>query len=876
MRGVNNSGAVTLQLPVNMFMDTTATKLNLIGFLNDPRGLGQVAQGVRDALDLLRVNYFPMDVSDVSFENSNFVKSADSDASINLSVINPSELFWVSEKFGEQVYEGRFNIGNWSWELGNSVPAIWKQNSYLFDEVWTCSQFAKKTFEQQLELPSHVIYPVVKLRPYKDIGRAEFGITSGDFVFLFICDFKSKPNRKNPLALVRAFKKAFPDGGDVKLIIKISSATTEPVYWQQLQSECADVPTISLINEIFTKEKLDALIGICDVYVSLHRCEGFGITLAEAMLARKPVIATGWSGNIDFMNAENSYLVDYELITLQNDDGPYMAGEVWADPSVDHAAQCMRQAYENRTNGAESKKIDRAEETIKNLCSLESVARAIDDRLRNVTPFARTLQRIRKEKRQRVFAISPLQSDSPNEISTQRHLASSGTSSKPGREDRPQISVCLPVYNGEEFLQHAIESVLRQDLYDFELLIADDQSTDGSLQIIEQYAKKDARIRYWTNDQRLGLFGNYNRCIQESKGEYVKLFAQDDVLEPACLAEQARVLRRHPAVVLVSCDKTFINELGKPVMPHDFEELTRLEQNVSKNVAVPGQDVIIACFFPVVNLIGEPSTVMFRLRDAGAGFDETFRHVGDLAYWCELLSKGDFFRIGKPLCNFRRHALSATPGNVTSLLFATDTLKLGKKFLQVLNKYGKSYTDFLNDAVYCLAAQSLSLTDRDLYSGKVALQNVHPPADVRDFQELAFRALQFGARSHMRSIDVSAVAIEGDTASGSRSTKNVSNAVIVDPVTRLEEEIRQLLDSPYWRCTKPLRDTNRLIVKRKLTANAESSAEVPFSNESKEVEYYVYLQKLKHGILQSRSWKLTRPFRQMAGASNKTDARNSI
>jgi glycosyltransferase involved in cell wall biosynthesis len=160
-------------------------------------------------------------------------------------------------------------------------------------------------------------------------------------------DLNSTQERKNPQAVVRAFRTAFPDSKDVKLVVKIHNADKNPEDFAALQESLRDVPGAILINETLSHGELRALQGACDCFVSLHRSEGFGMGLAECMLLGKPVIATNWSGNLEFMNAENSCLVDYKLVEITQTCGPYKKGQKWAAPDETHAASWMRKIVED-------------------------------------------------------------------------------------------------------------------------------------------------------------------------------------------------------------------------------------------------------------------------------------------------------------------------------------------------------------------------------------------------------------------------------------------------------------------------------------------------------------------------------------------------
>lgn len=181
--------------------------------------------------------------------------------------------------------------------------------------------------------------------------RARFGLRADDFVFLFLFDFYSYAERKNPMGLVRAFRQALADQQDVVLFIKCSHPEFDRASFAALQAACR-ADNIKLYEGVVPREGVNFLMATADCYVSLHRSEGYGLTLAEAMSLGKPAIATAYSGNMDFMTPNNSYLVDYRIVEIEKDYGPYSKGFVWADPDLDHAAHLMRCAYEKRDQAA--------------------------------------------------------------------------------------------------------------------------------------------------------------------------------------------------------------------------------------------------------------------------------------------------------------------------------------------------------------------------------------------------------------------------------------------------------------------------------------------------------------------------------------------
>jgi glycosyltransferase involved in cell wall biosynthesis len=164
---------------------------------------------------------------------------------------------------------------------------------------------------------------------------------------LFSFDFLSIAERKNPFALVQAFKRAFRPGDGAVLLIKTVNGPHAARPLRRLEAAAADHPDIHVVDGYVSASEKDSTIAACDCYVSLHRSEGYGLTMAEAMAYGKPVIATAYSGNLDFMDEANSFLVPFRLTTISRRRGPYSAGEQWADPDVDAAAELMRYVYDH-------------------------------------------------------------------------------------------------------------------------------------------------------------------------------------------------------------------------------------------------------------------------------------------------------------------------------------------------------------------------------------------------------------------------------------------------------------------------------------------------------------------------------------------------
>jgi glycosyltransferase involved in cell wall biosynthesis len=184
--------------------------------------------------------------------------------------------------------------------------------------------------------------------PYR---RSHFGLSDDAFVFLFTFDVSSQMERKNPFGLISAFRRAFVERPDVVLALKFTNAEYDRREVRRLQEAVRGLNVV-LLEGYMERQELAGLMRAADSYVSLHRSEGFGLTIAEAMALGKPVIATRYSGNVDFMTAANSYRVDCQIVPIERDHGPYLCGFSWAEPDLEQAAALMREVVEDRAGAA--------------------------------------------------------------------------------------------------------------------------------------------------------------------------------------------------------------------------------------------------------------------------------------------------------------------------------------------------------------------------------------------------------------------------------------------------------------------------------------------------------------------------------------------
>ncbi len=272
---------------------------------------------------------------------------------VNILCVNADQTEHVMRALGERTFRGRYNVGYWFWELAH-FPLAWRGAIDLVDEIWVASRFAEESLRDATSKPVKRLPLPVDATPARTYQRSEFQLPGDRFVFLFTMDYQSFIERKNPIAVVVAFKRAFPRGDEpVALVIKTTNGHRRPEDVLRLEVAVNGDPRVHLLDGFMSRDELFGLESIADSYVSLHRSEGFGLGLAESMSLGKPVIGTAYSGNMEFMNAGNSCLVGYRLIDVGPGEYPYPEAQVWAEPDLDHAVYHMRRLADDPAYAAE-------------------------------------------------------------------------------------------------------------------------------------------------------------------------------------------------------------------------------------------------------------------------------------------------------------------------------------------------------------------------------------------------------------------------------------------------------------------------------------------------------------------------------------------
>lgn len=465
--------------------------VNLFGFHSTPSGLGQVARSCQIALKSVECPSRTTDVPAWTTPNADRVAPPrEQRYRINLIQQNVDMMPLFVRAYGEEVLHGSYNIGFWFWELP-SARSDWSHYYEYVDEIWVASEFCRRSFSCMTKLPVVSMPLVVEgLERHVTHNRAHFGLPESVFVFGYIFDVNSSVERKNPLALIEAFRREFADSTDVLLVLKQShGGGPRNAAADIVENAIAGAPNIKVINSEFTAEEIASFHNALDCFVSPHRSEGFGFNLAESMYFNKPVIATRYSGNVDFMDETNSYLIDYELVRIEETAGPYMKGAKWANPDVDHLRKLMRRVLEDvpeRQNKAAA-----AAETIRQRFSSQAAGRQMDRRFRELgldQPHVRRDLFSRHSTRGKPRFVHPGTPASVlDEIRSLRH--------------KPLISVIAGAENTAD-----IESVRAQWYPYWELCIY------GS-DVLKKYRGLDPRIKV--------IAGTRDDAVEISTGEYV-------------------------------------------------------------------------------------------------------------------------------------------------------------------------------------------------------------------------------------------------------------------------------------------------------------------------------------------------------------------
>jgi glycosyltransferase involved in cell wall biosynthesis len=320
------------------------------GFHGAVLGLGEAARGLVSALESMGVASQPWDVSErlghARHLDFGDIAPPPAGPGVIIAHMNPPELLQLVST-DPTPFEGKRIIGYWAWEL-EAIPALWKPAFRYVDEIWAPSRFTADAVRRAAPrgLTVRVVpHPVAAT----DVApaRARFGLDPERVVVLTAFDLRSTLARKNPLAALDAFRRATVHARrPATLVVKTVGGDDAPEVLARLKAAIGDAPGVILMDRSLSVEDRDALLASCDIFLSLHRSEGFGLLLAEAMAAGKAVVATAWSGNMDFMDTDTAALVPYKLVPVHDPQGLYSGG-VWAEADVEAAGQALVQLIDD-------------------------------------------------------------------------------------------------------------------------------------------------------------------------------------------------------------------------------------------------------------------------------------------------------------------------------------------------------------------------------------------------------------------------------------------------------------------------------------------------------------------------------------------------
>jgi len=325
--------------------------INLIGYIRGEIGLGQSCRLVAGSLQSANIDFTVFNYEQISamrFNDHSWEHKITNTTpyNINLFHINPYEMPLAFFRIGRNIWDKRYNIAFWLWEL-EQFPPEWENAFGLVDEIWAPSEFTAESIQKATGKPVHVVPYALTTPDCRGYNRTHFYLPENRFLFLCMYDCNSTMERKNPMGAIEAYKRAFSENDTgIGLVIKVNNSQQRDI--QVITESLAGYPYIYIITDVLDRQEVNALIACVDVYISLHRAEGFGLVPAEAMLLGTPVIATNWSSNVEFMDSGVACMVEYTFTTIERDCGPYKTGNRWAEPDINQAAKFMRRLCEDK------------------------------------------------------------------------------------------------------------------------------------------------------------------------------------------------------------------------------------------------------------------------------------------------------------------------------------------------------------------------------------------------------------------------------------------------------------------------------------------------------------------------------------------------
>jgi glycosyltransferase involved in cell wall biosynthesis len=327
--------------------------VGVFGYFTAESGIGEGARSSALSLEAAGVPVKAINVEMGAFANkeASFAVADDrhNPFAVNLVHLNADHVAMLPDRIGAENYADRYTIGFWAWELAEFPDALTPAFEAVH-EVWVPSSYVARALSAKTQKPVRVMPHRVEISPPATVSRAKFGLPDDAVVFLTALDFNSFLERKNILGVIAAFRAAFPEQpASARLVIKAhGGASSFRTPRAQLLEAVGGDPRIAVLDRVMPRAEVTELQAAADVFVSLHRAEGFGLPIAECMALGKVVIATDYSGSTDFVTADCALPVPYRLVAVGEKTYPLGGGQRWADPDLDEAARLMRLAAEDR------------------------------------------------------------------------------------------------------------------------------------------------------------------------------------------------------------------------------------------------------------------------------------------------------------------------------------------------------------------------------------------------------------------------------------------------------------------------------------------------------------------------------------------------
>jgi glycosyltransferase involved in cell wall biosynthesis len=319
--------------------------LNVIGWVGAATGVGEACRGTLAAVTEVGIPHAVWSLGEPELEGvpRNYSIARQQQGApyeVDLLHVNADMMEVIANSLPHWATAGRHRIGYWFWELSH-FPIRFASAFDHCDEVWAPTRFCLEAFAPLAPVPLRWMPPSVPPRVAAPMSRAEWGVPPDCFLFLFAFDARSVPERKNPRGLLAAFARAVRDcSAPLHLLIKVNHGREAPDVVADLTAAAAGLP-VTISTATVSRGAVDSLLAGCDAFVSVHRSEGLGLPLIEAMQLGRPVVATGYGGCCDFLDQTTGWVVDHSLVPLRQAHGPYPAGAVWAEPDLGHAAEMM-------------------------------------------------------------------------------------------------------------------------------------------------------------------------------------------------------------------------------------------------------------------------------------------------------------------------------------------------------------------------------------------------------------------------------------------------------------------------------------------------------------------------------------------------------